>query len=464
MNKRDVLNFLENMFFSNKKRDIPISGIWYKLENALDQYEDLDYSYVMDFVVGENGTYAIFQANGALYKAEYHVDNSDNVIVDSYSKVSLKYEEFDETENRVNVFRSASGELLWMGIASSAVLNRVGQIDTTELFDDFERNFDEDNRPYLTLQHLPKEFSFGDVRGVFRHNSLLFAYGSVDESTLLGRFAEERFSSGGWGISIGFVTSEEPELLDFDGVLIPAFQSGTLVEVSALLEERAAAYFTSINNVERGLERKMAVNKEKAKELLVEFIGDNNESEVDELLELANKRERQIEDEGLITREVEDGDTEEDSDVEDEEENEEDEEVEILLDERAMSQIVENVSKKVVELITPRLDESMKEFDEFRTSVERQLGEVGEVIDTANKLLRELEERGDKMEERVVAIEREEDVKIRDAVNDLPASRKKQVKVGFRATEEQEKNENEGETSLREISKATRDNLKIKER
>ena len=450
-----------------KERDLTLSSLFYRVEDALYEYGDENeteflYPYVMELMTSNEGQYAIFSDGGKLFRANFSVDGNDMVTITETYQVKIDYPKVESSNiNRVTLFRSKDNELLWIGIASSSVLNRSGEIDSTKLFDDFEANFSDFEEPYLTLQHLPKEFAFGKVRNVFRLDSLLFAYGVIDEKTILGSVAEERFNSGDWGMSIGFMPSEPPEVLRVNDVKIPVYNKGVLIEISALLEERAAAYFTKIISSGKGENR--MVNKIKAKELLLEFAGEEKEDEVDALLDEAGKRERQIDNEGMITREEEINVVAEavDGDVEAEKlpEEEKEEEIEFVLDDTTRDMIVNSVSEKLNDIF----EEKFKDFDKFQEDVNRELAELSAFVSRANSLFEVINARNDNYEERLSGVERSDKEKIDNAVNDLPSSSKRQVVVTHRPTGNDEKIENKPQ-SLRDIANATLSEIGVSEK
>jgi hypothetical protein len=466
-NAESILSAIKKLLFSdNKNRDITLNSLFVKVENAIYEYEEETFTYpwIVEFMSsGSDGQYAVFTDGGKLFRANYSIDNNDNVSIDEIYEVQIAYPKVESEKNRVTVFRSKEDELLWVGIASSAVLNRSGEIDSTKLFDDFENNFDDNEEPYLTLQHLPEEFSFGKIRGVFRLDSLLIAYGVIDEETVLGKFAEERFNSGEWGMSIGFMPTSSPEMVRIGDVEIPTYNSGVLVEISVLLETRAAAYFTKIIGSEKGKNRMANKTKDEAKKLLLEFSDGKAEGEIDDLLDEAGKRERQISEENLITRDNEDDVEIEDEEVEEEvteEESEEEntnDEIQYVIDDATIEKIVNSVSINVRDIF----GEKLKELDEFNKLVTQELDQVKESVNRVNDYIEEIKTRTSEQEDRLKKVEQGDNEKIRQAVDDLPPSKKRKVVVTHRPTEN---NIDTKTKTTRELANETLSNIGVSEK
>jgi hypothetical protein len=464
---KELLRKFEEFVFGveREERDIQHYQLIVAIEDALT--EDYVFPWIIDFMHNRNDSYAVFADGGKLFKATYSLDGQDDVTIENVTEVKLAY---PEVENSIStkIFRSKEGELRWIAIASAAVLNRVGEIDSTALFDSFEENFSEEELPYLTLQHLPEEFAFGEIRGVFRHNSLLIAFGSIDESTVLGQNAEAQFSTGEWGMSIGFRALEMPEIIELGGVNIPVYKKGKLVEISVLKEDRAASHFTNILGVNEERLR-MAKDRDAAKELLLEFAGENSEDEVDELLDEANLRERKIKEDGLITRDadaedVEDAEeetTETEEDVETNEGETETEEsseeasndnsdLEIEIDEEIMEKISNAVAERVMAIIQPKFDEMEERLAENKRDLQEQVTELRELYSRANEIL-------ESNTERLVEVEKSDEERLKEAKDDLPSSENRKLTIRHRPSGkvEPEKGQKEQYSSIRDVANET---------
>jgi hypothetical protein len=406
---------------SGKKRDINSWLLMWLIEDELAVREDFDFPYVTNIMAGDTGVYAVFTDNSKLYRADFKVDGNDKVTITNTQQVVTKYEPIEEEERmrkKAFVFRDAENKLKFIAISSAATLNRSGEIDSTALFDDFEENFPENNDVYVTLQHLPRAFEFGSVENIFRVGYLFVTYGEIDESTLIGASAEERMGSGDYGISIGFLPTEEPELLKIEDIEIPVYNRGILVEVSFLLEKRAASYHTLIASV--GRERDKMKTEEQAKELLGEWLGDGHEDEINDFVDELGLRQREIESPDVIKRETEDVEEEdvEEEDVE-EEDIEEEESVDLVIGEEVMEVIVQSVMEK----IQPKIDDVVKSNQEVTSAIT----ELRELVDRVSDTIKE-------NEERVVKLERTQEEAVNEALADVPAS-KSRINVLYRPTQ-----------------------------
>lgn len=457
---------------TEEERDIQAGRVYYMIEQQLAEM-DYDYPWIVDYMHGSDGNYMVFTAGGKLYRADFSISTNDEVEVDQVREVKLDYPVIEESREKpvFRTFRDTDGKLKFLAIAASAVLNRVGQIDSTELFDDFEVELEKRDTPYLTLQHLPEFASFGAVEGVFRLNSLLAIYGVIDEGTILGRSAEKRFASGEWGISIGFKPTERPAMETIGGVEIPIYKRGYLVEASVLKEDRAASYFTMISSVDREI-RKMGVTKEAAKETMLEFAGDEAEDEIDAFLEEMDIRQRKIEDEGLITRDAEE-ESEEEAEEENEEENTEetteetteevaseenstespDDEVDVY---EVSDDLVEQLVEMVMDRIRPAIDDVVALVNRTNDELRQEINGVKDTVTRINEFVSESKEQFGVVGQRLNAVEQEEGKKVRDALEDIPATKKRQVVVTHRPTEKEDGDgDGEGGIDLTKLSEQT---------
>lgn len=285
------MNIFRNLF--KKERVLSINDIASQIYEYAEENID-PYAYIEGLYVDNDGnSFAILAASGKLKKFSYSIANG-KVVDGGVTDVVIDFTPV--SQSRVKIVRTSENESLWYGIVASAVLNRNAEIDTTKMFDYLEENYRSGNA-YLTFHHLPKDpFQFGTVEGVFRYNEFLIGYGKIDTSTALGKAAERSLESGEWGFSIGFM-SNEGKMVDINGIKIRTFEIAELIEVSILKESNAANLFTQANYKER---YSMAT-KERAKDLLMDFL--NDEEEADNLIEQADFKSREIHENGLITRE-----------------------------------------------------------------------------------------------------------------------------------------------------------------
>ena len=285
------MNIFRNLFKKDQALSINDIGtqIWQYSEENIDPYAYIEGLYVDN----DGNNFAILAASGKLKKLNYTISGG-KVVAGDVTDVVIDFTPV--SQSRVTVKRTSDTESLWFGIVASAVLNRMAEIDTTKMLEYLEQNY-KSGSAYLTFHHLPKEpFKFGTVDGVFRYNEFLIGYGKIDTSTALGKAAERNLESGEWGFSIGFYP-DKTEIIEIGGAKIRTYNAAELVEVSILKENQAANLFTQANYKERN----SMATREKALEVLTAFLGDEEEAE--KLVEQADFKSRQIQENNLITRE-----------------------------------------------------------------------------------------------------------------------------------------------------------------
>lgn len=372
--RKDILDKVVKL----NNRDVTLNDLYTQVYNGL--YElGLDYAYIHEHMFKDNAQYVICSSNGKLYRIDLSFEG-DKIVLSEPEPVKVQYVPTEEEERQNRFFVKRSGEkLLFMSISCAAVLNRIGCIDSRELFDSIEEEYkNRKHKGYLTYYHMGETFNFGEINGCFRYGNFLITYGTINEETVLGSVAEERLAESGWGVSIGFLSLEKPLKQRFGEAEIEIYTKGKLIEVSVLREKDAASYFTNIEG------RNMGVNRKNAKELLLSFTGGKMEEEVEELLNDADVRERRIAEDGLITRENTPEEVEEEKEEETVEAEENAETVEsieeVVLDDEAVRAIAEEVTKtlsaeNIGAIIRSIVEPMVKEVTDKLTSVEARLNE-----------------------------------------------------------------------------------------
>lgn len=337
-------------------------------------------SYVDIINVDVQDQYIVYQDyfSGESYRTKFEL--GDTITFGEHERVDVEY------VPRFKVFRDKDNTPKFMSISSTAILNRVNEIDSTALYDDFEENYPKQKeKAYLTIRHLgdvSDDFRFGTVEGVFRENKVLITYGTIDETKKLGKLAIERLSEeSNWGVSIGFRATKQPQIIRENDLEIPVYTNGILLEVSILRENEAASYMTNIGLTESDTKR-MAKTKEQIKSILSDFGA--SEDAINGLLNDVEIRNREIEENDMITR---DADTKET--IEEETQEEVVEEREIEIDDTVLEAITRQAEEIVVQILETKLSEFMDS-----------------VVEENNKLREALEQRVenavDKPKERVV--------------------------------------------------------------
>lgn len=311
-------------------------------------YEQDTWAYPNDVYVGDDGKslFAIVSQSGKLFQIPLSIDQ-DNVLMGEWVQVK---EEYTPVEQSFRVFRQKDGKYRWTCIAATSILNRVNEIDSTDLFDSFiERAEATGEYPRLDFYHLgrsnPEMWDFGTADYLAREGVCYIASGTFDEDHPLAkatiRACEE--NPGIWGNSIEFYSLAEAEVIIADPqVRIPVYRKGKNTRISVVLEEDAAGLFTRID-VAGEVERTM---DQKTLDKLSTLYGDDTEGlnaflrQFEENVDGVN---RTVKEDNLIHR-AKDEESQSESKQEDNGEDGQ-KDNEIVLDEEALNEIVTQVAQ-----------------------------------------------------------------------------------------------------------------------
>jgi len=227
--------------------------------------------------------YAVAAKEGALYKVPIVIGEGDTVTLGEWQRVVTEHvpaagatqtetpaTETPAEERFFRVRRQSDGRYRWVAVSCTAVLNRVGEIDSTKLFDSFvERINDGEPMPQLDFFHVDGT-DMGEADFVARDGFTLVASGLFEDSAI-GRAAAEGLTKdpGYWGTSILYAPTSEPQLVDFSGITIPVYEQGILRKITILPEARAAALFTNITK------RSKDTMKKEVSDALKKLLGDD---------------------------------------------------------------------------------------------------------------------------------------------------------------------------------------------
>ena len=382
---RRLIDFLvgvesEQETTEGQERSMSINDLFMQVW-ALLQVNHTD-AYINDLYVDENGaTFAVVTSRGKLYRAAVEV--ADNTVsVGELQEVVIEF----VPRSRMSIIRS-NGQVRALIVAASAVLNRVGEIDSRDLFDSFAEHIERTGQhPEYGFYHLwEEEHGFGDFRlgvvdWVGREGNLYLASVLFDD-TELARAAIKSIEDDPdyWGNSIGFMASgNDCDLLDTGGgVTIPVYKRGRNHEISLLPEKRAAAWFTRVDIAQ---ERAIVMNEKEREAFLKLFSG--NEEQAERFLASARAVDRSITEQGLITRQKQgDADSDEEEDAPEGEQEKGApttvtlEPLTIELDEEAASEIATLVLESdTVRALVGNIQALQTEVDELKRSLsaERQ--------------------------------------------------------------------------------------------
>ena len=407
------------------ERALSWGDIWSQTAQALDADPELGpmWPWINDMYQEEDRTVALVSAGGKLYRVPVMVNGAD-VEIGTAEQVEVTFT--PARERAFTIIRQADGTCRWFAITETAVLLRVGEIDSKALFDSFIAHA-EASGEYPTLRFYHDErIEFGRADWLAREGNCYLASGTFDEEHPVAQAfidASEK-GRGTWGTSNGFSPTSEPEMLEVaEGVTIPVYTAGVHREISILLEPDAASWFTTITA--KGVTRM----RDKVKEALETLFGDPNAASG--FIEQVDGTNREIEERGLITRDnepvpAEDAPsdvadtTEEDADnpsdgadtTEETTEETRAADEEITVDDAA----IERIAAHVVSRFTAQIDELRAMIEGLPKPEPVDLTPVREAIDALSV--------------RLTALERTDDEKKREWMADLPA--RTRTKVSYR--------------------------------
>jgi predicted RNA-binding Zn-ribbon protein involved in translation (DUF1610 family) len=412
-----------------------------------------EWAFPLDIYFDEGAIYALVAERGKLYRVSLSL--SDSV---------LELGEFVEVETvhqpvgRTLVQRQADGRWRWFSVSATAVLNRVAEIDSRALFDSFVTQAEETGEyPVRDFYHGGETFRTGQADFLARDGNVLITSGVYDDTRLgnlevRARLAEPDY----WGDSIAYVPTDAPEMAEVaEGVRIPVYNEGKIRFISTLPEAEAASLFTA-GEVQQEVGRML---QGKAMDAFVKLF-DGDEEEARSWLDVnADGLNRAIDEAGMVTRDAEteaepeadqepqeqerdaEPEPEPEAEPEPQEREADPEPAEVVLDDAAITAIVDAVLASGT----------------FQMMAER-LEALGESVDGAAERSmqagRELENQIAEVIERVADLERDDEEKQREWQADLP--RRRQLRVTHRPREANDpKRQKEAADSLADAAEET---------
>jgi hypothetical protein len=384
--------------------------LWEALNGSGDDLMPSEWAWPLDVYVDGSDLFAIYAQGGKLYRVDLAVSD-DSLVIGEPVQVTEAFPPITQ-QARFYVRRQADGRHRWLMIAATAVLNRVGEIDSTELFDSFVAHAaDTGQYPRLDFYHLgsadPTAWEFGVADYLARDGVCYIASGLFDEDHPLARavIAAAERDPGKWGASIEFRALGQTELiLANPEVRIPVYRRGINTRISVVREADAAGLFTTL-----------AVSKEvlRMRQEILEALADlyGNEEEARAFLEQfgqdVDRVNRTVEDEGLVYRTQEDAAPSAEADA-----PASGPPAEIELDDAAVAAIAEQVAQH------PVVTQLATTIAQLQTQVETLTQAETQRTAKFDALLARLEQR-------LAAVERSDEDKQREWQADLPAARTK---------------------------------------
>ena len=360
-----------------EERAIALQLVFDQIMGALE--ESGRWAWIHDVYREDDGSlFAVMSEAGKLYRVPITIAGS-TATLGEWLEVTEAFPPVAQT--RTTVTRQADGRYRWVSVSATSVLNRVGEIDSTKLFDSFVMHATETGEyPYRTFYHQGEAMRTGQADFLAREGVCLITSGLYDDSELAQTEIEAlQHDAGKWGESINYLPTVMPEKVSVAGITVPTYGAGILREISTLPESRAASWFTAI-----GVQEVTRMRPE-VFSALVDLCGGDEEKarriaktlSVDEL-------NREVAEGGLIARASEP--VQEAPAQEPTPEPQPEVEREIELDEAAMALIAQQFDTRLAEVLAPfteKLDGLAKLLDELR-GTEQQ---AREVVDTRIKAL-----------------------------------------------------------------------------
>ncbi len=345
-------------------RAISLSNIWSSVAEGITA-QNPECSALDLYIDDDGGLRCIFAVGGKVYSSQVLL--GDEISLGEPSEVAV---EFTPRKRSILIQRQQDGAYRWFAIAETAVLLRVGEIDSRDLFDDFISNVPTHGYPVLRFYHEPS-MTFGRADFIEREGNCLLLSGTLDDHPLSGALVQSIERGDTWGTSVGFTPTDEPEMWQImPGVHIPVNRRGILNEVSVCPEDRAASYFT---NITTGVTRM----RTEVEEALIRLFGD--EQKAREYIALVDDTNRSIDEAGMITRDAGVADSKEPS-----EDTTEYEALKTRIDE-----LCESLPKLLerTEGIEKAHDEATKSMEEGLTKVIDLVGNISARIDALESQL-----------------------------------------------------------------------------
>ena len=416
--------------------------LWYALNP--DDTEWSNWAWPMDIYADNGELFAIYTQGGHLYRVDLSV-SGDTLTVGDPIQVTEAFPAVQQSRANFFVRRQADGQYRWVMIAATSVLNRVGELDSSELFQSF---IDEAERsgeyPRLDFYHLgladADAWEFGTADYLAHDGVCYIASGLFDDHPLAHATirATERDEPGAWGASIEFYTREEAELMvvqvgDDNPVelKVPIYRKGKNTRISVLKEQDAAGLFTTL-----GVSREVLRMRSDILEKLTELYGNEEEARafVDEFGIEVDGVNQAVKEQGLIHRGKKGAAASANAPAGDVEDDEGEDGVtppgaapQIDLDEEAARAIAGEVVKLDV---FQKMHAAINAMPDLLATQAEQITTLTQSLEAKDGEISDLRKRLGAQNKRLQALEREDAEKQQEWLEDLPATQT--MRVGFR--------------------------------
>lgn len=416
------------------ERAIGMSRLYEQLWEALGNSEQAaaGWAYPLDIFVGDDGSslFSIVAQNGKLFQIPLTV-SQENLTLGEWTQVTEVFQPI--IQSQFSITRQKDGRHRWLCIAATTVLNRIGQMDSSELFDSFIRQAEKSNKyPRLDFYHLgetdPKTWEFGTADYLAREGVCYIASGLFDEDHPLAKAMIRVCENGSdeWGNSIEFYAFKEPEIIVLDPeIQVPVYREGENIRISVVLEKDAACLFTRMIEISEEKVRTMDPRTEEA----LKKIFEGDEEAIKAFIENVDTVNRTVKNDKLIHRKKKDEpvaeDPEDDENAEDtdsdEDDEQEDEPGNLVLDELALAYLAQQLATNasfttLLEPISQSISDLSATVAELTTGREADRKEISRLKKLNSKLV-----------EKVDALSVDDTTKKQEYLQDLPARRHTQA-------------------------------------
>lgn len=242
--------------------------------------------YLVDIYIEEGNLYALMTEQGKFYRSPVLIQGSSATLGDAKEPVMVEYVPLPEEEtdrsvaqvrprSRMTMRRTKDGKVRWLSQSCTAIVNRVGQIDSTQLFDSFVAHAERTGEyPIRQFYHAGENWRTGQADWMGRDGYVFMTSGIFDDTPIAqAEVAARSKDPDYWGESIGFDVTAEPLMLEVaGGVMIPMYVEGICREISTLPEAHAASLYTRTHQEVKRMRTKLSQTQWDALVLL--FDGD----------------------------------------------------------------------------------------------------------------------------------------------------------------------------------------------
>lgn len=386
-------------------------------------YEEPGRPYFMTFYLEQGALYGLFNDAGQLSRAAIDVD-SDGQTLTIGNMEPVIHEFTPIARSAFYTVRQADGRTRFFMVAGTAIINRVGEIDSTKLYDDMIRRAEETGYyPKLDYYHygeIDPLFEFGQFDFLGRHGICYVGSGLFDEGHPLSIAAERalREEPEKWGASIEYYrpANRGIEYADIgNGIEIAVYTEGFNTRISLLPERAAASWFTSMFMEKRSMAKVIDLKKVRA------LFGDDVAGYNDFVANLASIN-KEADEQGMISRSA-------DQPVGEQPQTTTETVTTDLGDGAKLDTVIELDDEALAAIV--RIARTQFE-SEVLTTVTGNLNTITANLAKLTEGQTALLAAFNGMQERIAVLEQDDEAKQRTWLNDLPARAQGQTRVTYR--------------------------------